>query len=202
MFSSEHHGHLENAFHQQDKEKTGVLTADEMKFCLKEAGLRLTSVRYVYLTLTASFIYENIFTRWLKICPRYMFVTPYRTFVLVSKWCWFWNLIIFVCDKKQEWYPVQRLSFFVQLVNFKPYKKYVCELSTWIMDLSLWISMYQECFSTALYFIPLSHVEYAWHTHMTLFAYGLSTLWTWVQHMTNWCAMHVTRNRISVEFNK
>ncbi|XP_067685283.1 leucine-rich repeat-containing protein 74B-like [Haliotis asinina] len=43
MFSHEHLSHLEDAFYQQDKDKSGVLTADEMKFCLKEAGLRLTS---------------------------------------------------------------------------------------------------------------------------------------------------------------
>ena len=36
---------LETAFHQQDRDHSGVLTAEETKQCLRIAGLRLTSVR-------------------------------------------------------------------------------------------------------------------------------------------------------------
>ncbi|XP_048257458.1 leucine-rich repeat-containing protein 74A-like isoform X1 [Haliotis rufescens] len=89
MFSSEHHGQLENAFHQQDKEKTGVLTADEMKFCLKEAGLRLTSnqmdllIREIDFSNTGNIKYRDILSG--KCFSDYHKQRPSRGYTLTTR---------------------------------------------------------------------------------------------------------------------
>ncbi|XP_046572455.1 LOW QUALITY PROTEIN: leucine-rich repeat-containing protein 74A-like [Haliotis rubra] len=89
LFSHEHHGHLENAFYQQDKDKSGVLTTDEMKFCLKEAGLRLTShqvdllIREIDYTHTGNIKYRDILSG--KCFSDYHKQRPSRGFTLTAK---------------------------------------------------------------------------------------------------------------------